>query len=424
MTLTRRSFALGGMAACAVTALPSHAKSLQLRVNATPSIFKAMFQQLVRAFQEKYPGITVALNASARSQTEQLQNTLRRALIDDLPDVSFEAMTSLPTLRTRRIAVPLDSFIASDADWTPASYDDSLADIGSVGASVMGLGAALSLPVVYYNTDRVEPLLASKPFPRQWPDILALVERLAKQARPGELGGYCQHPHGGWVYMAMIESAGGTLSDARGNSTVFDSPQSLRALQIYREFGRAGQAQAIMGPDQARQAFVGGTIAVLVDSSSSLATFERQIGGRFRLATASIPVVAHGRIPVSGIASVMMTKDAARQQAAWKFMRFVSGPAGQSVIGKSSGYFPANSAVIRRAEWLGSYYGSRPLTRAISESMPFAGKLYEFPGNNSAKIYSVISEHVESVITLSSTPERALASMKRSVEALLPARGA
>lgn len=383
-----------------------------------------MFQQLVRAFQAQHPGITIELNASARDQTDQLQNTLRRALIDDLPDVSFEAMTSLSTLRSRRIAVPLEGFIRNDREWTRSSHADSITGIGSVGPDVMGLGAAVSLPIIYYNADRVGPLLGTKPFPQEWPDIVALVERLAKQARRGELGGYCQHPHGGWIYMAMIESAGGQLSDARGNPIFFDTPQSRRALEIYRAFGRAGQAQAIMGHDQVRQAFVAGTIGVLVDSSSGLATFERQIGGRFKLGTARIPVVAGGRIPVSGIASVMMAKDPARQRAAWQFMRFVSGPAGQIIIAKSSGYFPANTAVIRRADWLGSYYDERSVTRAVTESMPFAGSLYEFPGNNSAKIYSVISAHVESVITLSRTPDEALTSMKRAVEALLPARSA
>lgn len=424
MTLTRRSFALGSMAACAFTALPSHAAAIRLRVNATPSTFKSMFQQLVLAFEKKHPGLTVALNASLRDQAYQLQNTLRRSLIDDLPDVSFEGMPSLPTLRTRRIAVPLESFIANDPEWTRATYDDSLTEIGRVGTSIMALGVAVSLPIIYYNADRVSPALGSKPFPQQWPDIVTLVERLARQAKPGELGGYCQHPRDGWLYMAMIESAGGRLQLAPDNPTVFDCPQSLHALEIYRAFGRAGQARAIMASGQARQAFVGGTIAVLVDSSSSLATLERQIDGRFRLGTARIPMVPGGRVPVSGICSVMMTRDLARQRAAWEFMKFVASPQGQIIIGKSSGYFPANAEAVRRAEWLGSHYESRPLARAVTESMPFAARQYDFPGKNSAKIYSVISEHVESVITLSSTPAEALASMKRSVEALLPPRAA
>lgn len=422
MMLTRRSFALGGIAAGAATMLPSHAATLQLRVNATPSIFKSMFQQLVQAFQQEHPEISIALNASQRDQTDQLHNTLRRALIDDLPDVSFEAMTSLVTLGARRIAVPLNSLIQSDPEWTGDRYDAALAEIGSVGSLVLGLGAAVSLPIIYYNLDRVGPVLGSAPFPQQWPAILALVERLARQAKRGELGGYCQHPHGGWLYMGLIQSAGGNLVDAQGRSAVFDSTQSLRALEIYQAFGRAGQARGIMGSDQARQAFVGGSIGVLVDSSSGLATFERQIGDRFKLATARIPLVAGGRIPVSGISSVLMARDDARQQAAWQFMKFVSGPAGQIIIGKSSGYFPSNAAVLRRADWLGSYYESHSLTRAVTQSMPFTTKLYEFPGNNSAKIYSVISDHVESVITLSREPAEALHSMKRTVEALLPAR--
>lgn len=421
--LGRRAFIAGGAAALPFLAAPVSGAVRTIRVSATPSIFKSMFEALCREFQREHPGIVVELSATSRDQDEEFFKTLRRALIHDLPDVSFQSFYHLRTLQRRGITVPLNGLIANEPAWTRASYDDSLTEIGSVGPAVMGLGAAVSLPIVYYNADRVTPLLGSKPFPGGWPDILALVERLAREARPGELGGYCQHPHGGWIYMGMIESAGGRLVDAQGNPAIFESPQSRRALEIYRAFGRAGQARALMGNDQARQAFAGGTIAVLVDSSSSLAAFERQIGGRFRLGTARLPVVSAGRIPVSGIASVLMTRDGVRQQAAWQFMKFVSGPAGQIIIGRSSGYFPANTAVVRRADWLGSYYDSRALTRAVTESMPFAGRPYEFPGNNSSKIYSVISDHVESVITLSRTPAEALDSMKRSVDALLPARG-
>jgi multiple sugar transport system substrate-binding protein len=119
---------------------------------------------------------------------------------------------------------------------------------------------------------------------------------------------------------------------------------------------------------------------------------------------------------------VLLARDSSRQAAAWKFMKFVSGPEGQQTIGKSSGYFPANRLVATRPEWLGSYYASNRLTRPVIETLPQAGPSHRFPGANSAQIDSSIADQIASVVTLSKTPDQALATMRRIVEVLLPAR--
>jgi multiple sugar transport system substrate-binding protein len=202
----------------------------------------------------------------------------------------------------------------------------------------------------------------------------------------------------------------------------FDEAPGKRSLEIYEAFGRAGQSRADMSIDQARQSFVGGAIALLVDSSSSLGMFVNQIGGRFKLGTAKIPVAQNGHIPASGIASILVTRDPARQSAAWKLMKFVSGPEGQIIVGKSTGYFPANNLVTQQADWLGSYYQERPLVRPVIESLPFMSRFRLFPGDNSARIDSAIFDGVASVVTLAKTPDRAMTAMKRAAEALLPSR--
>ena len=233
------------------------------------------------------------------------------------------------------------------------------------------------------------------------------------------VGGFMQHAATSWNYLALLESFGGSMMNASESSITFDAAPGRRALQIHEAFGRAGQARADMDREQARQAFAAGAIALLVDSSSSLAMLEKQINGRFRLGTASIPVAPGGRVPVSGFAAVLMTRDRFRQAAAWQFMRFVCGPVGQTIIGKSTGYFPANDIVVKHAE-LDSYYAARPLIQPVVETLPFASRWYAFPGGNSAKIDSVIVNAVSSVITLSKTPDQAMAVMRRAVQALLP----
>jgi multiple sugar transport system substrate-binding protein len=378
-----------------------------------------MFEDLRREFQARHPGIAVELTVSARNQDDQVQGTLRDALIGELPDVSFQGLNYLRLLQRRRIAVPLNQLISNDPEWNRSTYAPSVADRGSVDHSVVGLGCAVSVPIIYYDVERVAAVWGSRPMPRDWDVMLALIDALGQRAKLSSLGGFCQREPGHWIYSALVEGLGGSMMAADERRILFDQPPGRRALEIYRAFGEAGQARADMDTDQARQAFVGGGIALLVDSSSSLTSFEKQIGGRFKLGTARFPLVSDGYLPAAGIASILQTRDPSRIPAAWQFMKFVSGIQGQTLIGESTGYFPANDLVVQRRDYLGSYYEARPLLRPIVASMPFVTRWYAFPGKNSPQIDAEIFDALVDVITLSRTPDQAMSDMKRAVETLL-----
>lgn len=416
--LTRR-IVVASAAALPFLARANSDSTRPLRVSATPSVFRPMFEALRLEFERQHPGVRVEITASARDQEQQILNTLRRNLIKDLPDISFEGFKELRVLERRRIGIPLNALVAHDSDWS-RQYGPAVTESASVNGSSIGLGVALSVPIVYYNADLVAPVLGSAPMPASWDGLMALVDTLSKRARRGALGGFIQHATNSWNYLAMVEGLGGSMMNADESAITFDNAIGRRALEIHSAFGRAGQARMDMDREQARQAFAAGTIALMIDSSSSLALLEKQIADRFPLGTARMPMVANGRLPASGIAAVMMTRDSARQAAAWQFMRYVCGPAGQMLIGKSTGYLPANNFVVSRKDMLGGYYEARPRVRAVVDSLPFATRWYAFPGDNAAKIDSIIANGVSSVISLSKSPDQALVSMRRSVEALLP----
>lgn len=413
-SITRRAV-VASAAALPLLGRASRGRTHALQVSVTPSIFRPMFEALRTDFERHNPGLAVEITASARDQDQQILNTLRRNLIGDLPDVSFEGFKHLRVLARRRIGVPLDALLASDADWE-ARHGRTVVESARVNDMSMGLGVALSVPIIYYNAD----LLGSTRIPDDWKGVVALVDALSKHAQRGALGGFIQHGSSSWNYLAMVESLGGSMMNADERAITFDDAPGRQALAIHAEFGRAGQARMDMDREQARQAFAAGMIGLMIDSSSSLALLEKQISDRFRLGTARIPRVANGRLPASGIAAVMMTRDSARQAAAWRFMRYVCGPAGQMLIGKSTAYMPANDIVVKRRELLGSYYQARPHVHPVVDSLPYAARWYAFPGDNSAKIDSIIANGVSSVISLSKRPEQALTSMRRSVQALLP----
>lgn len=422
--VTRRSMLASTLAFCAQPQSQSSktSRGMTLRVNATPSIFKPTFDQLAREFERRRPPLRIDLSTAARDQENQIQSTLRLGLIDSLPDVSFEGLRYLRTLKRRHIAVPLTSLIARDAQWRSDEFSDSVIKSTRVDGEIMGIGTAVSLPIIYYDADQVEKVLGRAPFPDDWSTLAALLFALGKSAKPGRLGGFIQHTDSSWVYMSIVGSFGGHPMNADESKVTLDDTAGMAALRICETFGRAGQARMDMGREQARQAFTGGAISLLVDSSSSLTRLQKQIAGRFRLATARLPLAHDGYLAAEGIAAVICARECTRQAMAWDFVRFVCGPEGQSIIGRSTGYLPANDVVMQRADLLAEYYRSQPLLRPVIESLPHAAPRYAFPGSNSMKIDSVIVAGVNSVVTLVQTPRLAAATMKRTIERLLPPR--
>lgn len=404
----------------AASALPARAENITISVSATPSTFADMFKKVTSAFEQQNPDIKVDLLLGAREQDAQLQDTLRGAITGNLPDVSFQGFNHLATLLDRGLPVKLDDFIAKEPDWQTNGYAGGVTTTGTFVDGVYALGAGTSVPIIYYNADLVEKAGGNlKALPGTWDSVLELAKKIAALGQDIQGGIFQYQSSGNWTFQALINAQGGTMMTADRKKISFDGPEGLEALKIIRRFGETGQSKIDMSTDQARQLFLGGNVGILVDSSSSLANFEKQIGDRFRLRTTALPLGENGKLPAAGIASVMFAKEPARQAAAWRFMKFISGPEGQTILGQSTGYTPANTLVAQDARYLLSYYAERANAGAANSVVNKLGPWFSFPGENSVKITDVIKSHLQDVVLLRKNPTDALVTMKSDVEKLL-----
>ena len=390
-----------------------------LRVAATPVIFQDMFEAMVAAFEERHPDIDVELEVPPGEQDFMIQDILRRSLIGDVPDVTFQGYNHLRTLVDRGLPVDLGPFVASDPDWTDERFSPSVANSGTVEGTVYGLGVGISFPVIYYNSDLVaEALGPDAVFPQTWAGIIDLSQRL-QALRPDMIGGFHRsHP---WMLQTHLESRGAGMMNADETEILFDGAEGREAFAILQGFGEAGQARADMTREQARQAFVAGTLGLFTDSSSLLARHEQQIGGRFPIEVARFPMPSEdGHVPAAGIATVMMTTDPAQQQAAWAFMRFASGADGQMIVAQNTAYVPANAAALDTSAELAAYFADRPKMAAALATVPYASTWYAFPGPNASRIDETIRDTMADVLSLRADPDQALADLRAEVERLLP----
>jgi multiple sugar transport system substrate-binding protein len=161
---------------------------------------------------------------------------------------------------------------------------------------------------------------------------------------------------------------------------------------------------------------------MLGDVGSLVGTYEKRLAGRFEWAAVPLPrfagVESRGAV-VGGNAAMILTRDPAKQQAAWAYIRFATGPEGQTILTRENGEPPLNTLALGPA-YLGNFYDENPQYRAQLVQVQAGQPWFGFPGMNNAQITEAIGSAQESVVLGRATPDVAFAEMVRKVRSLLP----
>lgn len=406
-------------APAAMSAGRGHAQTpMTLKASYSTSAFDKLMAQAGALYARRGTTIVEFLRPTPENHDAHLKQTLLRAVTGGLPDVSFQANNHVARLVRSTIAQPLDAFANSDPDWS-AVGTSAVGRIGRVNGIVYGIPFQISVPICMVNLDLAARAgVAPDAIPQDWPGLLSLAKQIT--ALGSRLVGGFFDFGAAWTFQALVTAQGGRMATPDGRKVAFDGAEGLAALQVVRGFGEAGMVD--MTQSQALQAFGAGMIGVLATSNNVLAGLEQQAGDRFRIGTVPWPLTSpEGRVPAGGRTGVIFTRDAARQAAAWDFLRFMSSPEVQTLVVKATGAIPVDPDAVEAPERLGRFYAEHPNHRAgLARSRQLTG-WYSYPGDNTAEITDVMIEHLRSVAARTVAPEPALEAMRRDVQALLPA---
>lgn len=393
------------LVAATVVARIDTAAALELRVSYSPAHFSAMYNAIAAEFTKMNPDITIKFEP-AKSYDELLQSTLRAQLISDAPDVSHQGLNYIRLFADRGLAVPLDRFISAESDWTKQGVAEVIRNVGSASGATYAVPFSLSTPVLFYN-DKLVARAGGDPMklPIAWDGVFDLAKRITA-LEPNVNGYYMEYnANGAWGFEALLFAEGGRMMTAGESDIAFDRRQGLAAMEALKRATEAGMID--LSRENARQAFVGGKIGVYFATSSLLKDYERQIGNRFTFTMAPIPLAPGGKALASGNAMVMLTRDPARQEAAWKYMRFAASPQAQAIMAAMTGYTPVNSAALSEPE-LQKLHREKPNyavpLRQLADLVPW----YAFPGENSTKAAALIVDKMQLVLTGKLSPQTAL----------------
>jgi len=423
MTKLSRRMAIGAtLSASLATPRLLRAQSAEVVVHyPMPAFFKDVMEKIAEEFTRAHPGLTVRYLAPAPSYEDAVQQVLRQGVAGGLPDVSFQGLNRLRMLNERRLPVDLRPFLTRDGDPAPRGWTPNLLGLGQVRDVQAGMAFASSNPIVYYNANLVRRAGGDPDqLPTDWNALIALAGRVHAL---GDGNSSMHFRWGGddWMFSALLYGHGGRMLTEDERDVAFNGAEGLASVTLIDRMVKEGKMPAFT-VDAALQAFYAGKMGIFSGTTAYIGSMQRSIGQGVDLRTTRMPVInaEKGRLPTGGNAAVMLTRDAARQDAAWKFITFATGPRGQELMTRGTGYVPCNTIAAADDRYLGGFYRENPLFRPAMEQMPIAQAWFAFPGTNGVRITEEFVNNIARIVEGNATPEVALADMATGVRRLLP----
>lgn len=377
------------LTACLALSASLAAAETEIRVHyAIPTIWTETQEKLAEAFMEANPDIKIVLDGPAESYADGVQRLLRESVAGTAPDIAYVGLNRWRILEDRDLTQPLDDFLPDDAE--AAGYTPALLSLGQYQGKQHALATSASTMVLYVNPDLVVQAGGSMDdFPTNFDGIIELAAKI--DALGDNIEGIWIGRHD-WRFQSLLGSHGGRPLNEDESDISFDSEAGLAAATLYSRFRKEG-GMSSMTQNDARQAFPAGTLGLFFESSSLLKRFEEGSAGNFEMAVKGTPVVAEDNVyfPTGGSAITLLTDDAEKQAAAWKYISYVTGPEGQKIIVENTGYAPANKIVLDDERYLGAYYAANPNAKVGHIQVAnHAGPWYAYPGAEGVAVTDLI----------------------------------
>lgn len=416
--LYRRTLAGAALCSLAAPALRAQA-NVEITVHyAQPHIFRESKEAVAAAFARREPGIRINW-VTTPNYDEGTQLILRQAVAGTQADLTYQGLNRLRLLAERGICQDLAPFLAREGNPAAQGYNETILGLGRAGGMQAGLAYAVSTMITYMNVDVVRRAgVEPEAFPTNWDGVLQLAERIARLPNaPDPL----YYDIGEWAWSALLYGHGGTYMSADERRFLFDSPQGLATMRLYQRILREGRMPNLNTP-AAQQAFGAGRIGIRFGSTAFLRNVIQSVGQNFPIATTIMPVIdaQQGRLQVGGSAGMLLTRDPAKQEAAWKFLRFSTSAEGTTLMVQNTGYVPCNQLAVDEPRWLAEFYHANPLFAAAMHQLPIAVAWYAFPGANGVRISQTISDNLQRLVEARATFEQVVQDTQREVTRLLP----
>jgi multiple sugar transport system substrate-binding protein len=400
---------------------------------ASAGLFGDTTRGLVAEFEKQHPNIRVEAVPPQGGANEIAQSVQRQVVAGSPPDVGQLTFADLRYTASDLGAQPLDRLVGKDEVQRlltdgPHPYAPRAAVLGDLDGTTYGIPYVFSTPMLFINADlfRAAGLDPADP-PKNWDEVATAAAAIAKV--PGTAGGAyascLDGPSGGdWCMTGIVRSAGGRLLSEDGSTIGWADPKSVEGIAALQKVAQAGpNALPNLSGTDAQDAFLRGNLGMLLSTAALQNAILKSSEGKWEAAAAPMP--GFGSTPAvptnSGSALFVLTKDPAKQRAAWELIKFLTSAESETTITSKIGYVPLRASLIDDPAYLKSFADAHPdFVRPNVAQLDRLEPWVSYPGPNYQQIRMLFTKAVEEIVFRGADPTATLTAAQESAQALMP----
>jgi sn-glycerol 3-phosphate transport system substrate-binding protein len=373
------------------------------------------------AFSKQHPAIKVT-PIYAGSYQDTIVKALTAHKSGQPPVTSVLLSTDMFTLIDEDAIVPIDGFVktAEDKAWLGSFYKAFMLN-SQTGGKTWGVPFQRSTIVMYYNKEMFKEagLDPNKP-PSTWAEMAEAAKKLTKKDASGKVTTYgVQIPSSGfpyWLFQALAVQNGVVLANDAGNAVKFNDPKVIEALEYWVDLTKQGVHPAgIVEWGTTPKDFFEKKVAMMWTTTGNLTNVKNN--AKFDFGVAMLPAKQQKGSPTGGGNFYIFKKSsAAQQEAAFKFIQWMTQPEQAARWSVETGYV-ATSEAAYATDTLRKYGRDFPPALVARDQLPFS--LAEFSTHDNQRVTKALNDGLQAALTGSKTPAQALADAQREADRLL-----
>jgi len=374
---------------------------------------------LAASFTKENPSIKVA-PIYAGSYQDTIVKALTAHKSGQPPVTSVLLSTDLFTLIDEDAIVPIDNFVKTDADraWLKSFYPAFMLNSQS-GGKTWGVPFQRSTIVMYYNREMFREAGISNP-PTTWADMAEVAKKLTKKDATGKTTQFgVQIPSSGfpyWLFQALAIENGVTMANDAGNAVKFDDPAVIDALQYWVNLAKQGvHAPGIVEWGTTPKDFFEKRVAMMWTTTGNLTNVKNN--AKFDFGVAMLPSNKRKGSPTGGGNFYIFKKSTpAQQEAAFKFIKWITQPERAALWSIETGYVAVSPAAYE-TEALRKYGRDFPAALVARDQLPVASA--EFSTHDNQRVTKALNDGLQAALTGTKTPAQAMQDAQKEADRLL-----
>ncbi len=306
---------------------------------------------------------------------------------------------------------------AEEKAWLDSFYP-TLMENGRTAGKTWGIPFQRSTIVMYYNKDafRAAGLDPEQP-PATWDEMVAMGKKLTKPdgSQWGAMIPSTGYPY--WLFGALAMQNGQVLMNSNGDTTYFDDPAVVGALQFWKDLGEKHRImpQGTIEWGTLRQNFLEGKTAIMWHSTGNLTAVKNN--AKFDFGVAMLPASKRRGTPTGGGNFYIFKKtNPAERKAAVRLIKFMTNPENAAEWSMKTGYMGVSPAAYETQK-LKDYVKGFPYAAVARDQLQYATA--ELSTYQTGRVRKGLDDAIQAVLTGSKTPEAALKEAQVQADRLL-----